>query len=72
LVISYQHFEAAYCSHLQGSESLKVRSIGCPKTSVTNYQTMLCNIPEEQRPHCSSSTSLLQRLVFTTQASGFP
>jgi len=24
---------------------------GCYETSVTNHQSMLCNIPEEQRPH---------------------
>jgi hypothetical protein len=24
--------------------------ICCPKTSVTNYHSTLCNIPEEQRP----------------------
>jgi len=30
---------------------LKVGLIGCPKISVSNYQSALSNIPEEQRSH---------------------
>jgi hypothetical protein len=29
----------------------KMRPIRCPETAITNYQSMLCNIPEERRPH---------------------
>ena len=29
----------------------KMGPVGCPKTLVTNYQSMLCNIPEERRSH---------------------
>jgi len=25
--------------------------IGCPETTVTNYQSTMCNIPEERRSH---------------------
>ena len=51
LAVCYQHFKAAYWSHLQGSSSqntsswhpsktvwpLKMGLISCPKTVVTNY-----------------------------------
>jgi hypothetical protein len=30
---------------------LKMEPIGCPETSVSNYQSTLRNIPEEQRSH---------------------
>lgn len=33
------------------SQSLKMGLIGCPTTSVTIYQSRLCNSLEEQRPH---------------------
>jgi len=43
------------CSFLKISSwtprSLKMGLIGCPTTSVTFYQSRLCNSPEEQRPH---------------------
>jgi len=32
--------------------------IGCPETSVTNYQCTLCNIPEEGRPYVHHGGSL--------------
>jgi len=35
------------------------RLIGCPETSVTNYQTKLHNIPEEWKPHTMDSWRLL-------------
>jgi len=46
-------------SHLRGSRSpgrrtsrpLKMGPIGCPETSVRNYLSTLCNIPEERRTH---------------------
>jgi len=30
---------------------LKMGPIGCPKLLVTNYQSTVCNIPEESRSH---------------------
>jgi len=48
LVVSYQSFGIAYSSKI-GLMGL----IGCPKTLVTNYQSMLHSIPEEQRPQRS-------------------
>jgi len=32
-------------------DPLKMGITGSPETSVTNYQSTLSNIPEEQRPH---------------------
>jgi len=53
--ISYGHFGTSYRSHLQGSKntvwSLKMGQIGCPETSVTNYFSMLRNMPQERRSH---------------------
>jgi len=37
------------------------RLIGCPETSITNYQTKLHNIPEEWKPHTMDSWRLLGR-----------
>ena len=37
--------------------------IGCPETSVTNYQSTLRNIPEGRRSHLHSSRSLKSRNV---------
>jgi len=37
------------------------RLIGCPKMSATNYQTKLCNIPEEWKHHTMASWRLLGR-----------
>jgi len=30
---------------------LKMRPTGCPETSETEHQSMLCDIPDEQRPN---------------------
>jgi len=30
---------------------LKMGLMGCPKTSVRKFHSLLCNIPEERRPH---------------------
>jgi len=38
-------------SHRQWSRSLKMGPRGYSETPKTNYQSRLCNIPEEQRPH---------------------
>ena len=40
---------------------LKIGPIGCPETSVTNYQFKLCKIPEQQRPHLHSGRNLKSR-----------
>jgi hypothetical protein len=37
---------------------LKKASIGCPETSVTNYQSLLCKIPEDGGSHLHHSKSL--------------
>ena len=37
--------------------------IDCPETSVTNHQTTLSNIPEEQRPHFHVGASLRARII---------
>jgi len=46
LIGRYQHFEMAYWT----AWPLKMGLMGCPKILVTNYQLMLYNILEEQRP----------------------
>ena len=35
----------------------KMGPTGCPKTSVTNYQSTLCNIPEERRSQIMPNTT---------------
>ena len=60
LVVSYHCFGTTYWCHLQGSSSpipwpFKMELIGCPKMSVTNYQSVLHNIPEEWRSHLCNS-----------------
>ena len=53
VVVVYRRFGTKYRSHLHGSRVLlglwpvKVRPTHCPETSVNNYQTTPCNIPEE-------------------------
>ena len=59
MVIRHQHFGTTYWFHLQISRSLsfwiswplKMGPIGCSETSVSNNHSMLCNNPEECRPH---------------------
>jgi len=38
--------------------------IYCPGTSVTNYQSMLCNVPEERKFHLHRCVSLKSRVLF--------
>ena len=38
---------------------------GCPETSVTNYQSMLNNIPEQQRPHLHHSGNLKSNVIIS-------
>jgi hypothetical protein len=40
-----------------------MESIGCPETSVTNYQSTLRNIPEDGRPHLQRDRSMKQRII---------
>jgi hypothetical protein len=59
VVIPYWRSRTTYWFHLQGSTRpifrvlttwpLKIGTIGCPKTSVTNYHYMLSNNPDECR-----------------------
>ena len=60
MAVSYTRFGTTYRSQLQGSSNhltiwpLKTEAIGCPETSVRNYQLMLPKIPKERRS-CSKS-----------------
>ena len=48
------------------SRPLKTGPISCPKISVTNYQSMLRNIPEQQRPqYCSILQYHIQYMDFS-------
>jgi len=62
LIVNWWLFRTAYQSVLQGHGAgcltLKTRLICCPKMSVSNYQSMLCNFPEQQRTHLHCSRSL--------------
>jgi hypothetical protein len=42
-------------------QSKKMGPVGCPETSVTNYKSTMCNIPEERRPHFYRDGSLISR-----------
>jgi hypothetical protein len=69
VVIPYRRFRIVYQSHFQESRnpkskqkswtswSLKMGRRSCPETSVRNYHSTLCNIPEERR-----SQTLLTRM----------
>ena len=60
LVVDYRRLVSAYRSHIQGS------SIGCPETSVANYQYKLRNIPEERKSHLGRGGSLRSHKVQNT------
>ena len=57
VIIVYRRFGTTYLSHLHGwrvreakdSWPLKMGLMQCPETSVNNYETTPCNIPEERR-----------------------
>ena len=62
LIVSYGRFGTTYRTHHQGSSSetnaarlLKMGSIGCPETSVRNYESTWRKIPKERRTRSSSS-----------------
>jgi len=61
----YQCFGTTYQSHHQGF--LTMGPIGCPKMSVRNYHSMLCNIPEDCRHHIRSSRSQKSHNVLLEQ-----
>jgi len=55
LAFVFRHFTTYYWSRLQGSNSRRIIGLtGCPNTSLNNYQSMLCNNLEDQRPHIPS------------------
>jgi hypothetical protein len=45
---------------------LKMEPIGYPETSVQNYHSMLCNMPEERRSHLHHGGSLTSRILFVS------
>jgi hypothetical protein len=45
--------------------SLKMGTMGCPKTSLQNYHSTLRNIPEERRPHLHRGGSLKSGTLMT-------
>jgi hypothetical protein len=52
LLVSYRRFGIAHQPNFQWSsriKPLKMEPIGCPETSVTNYQSTMRNIPEDRR-----------------------
>jgi hypothetical protein len=57
VIIVYRRLRTTYLSHLHGwrireakdSWPLKMGPMQCPETSVNNYHTTPCNIPEERR-----------------------
>jgi hypothetical protein len=61
LVVCYRRFGTTSRCQLQRSSSprsLKIRTIGCPQTSVQNCHSTLRNIPEERRCYLNSGGSL--------------
>ena len=42
-----QHIGPVFKGQAVGFRLLNLGPIGCPETSVTNYQSVHCNIPEE-------------------------
>jgi hypothetical protein len=72
-VVIYRRFGTTYQSHLQALSSLrtawplKMGLIGCPETSVNNYQSTLCNIPKEWRSH----VCLIKKYIWTN-VNGLP
>ena len=66
VVVLYRRFGTNYLSHLQGSWTswpLKMGPIGFPETSVQNYHSTLCNIPEARRSQLLSGGSMSSRVV---------
>jgi len=55
LVVWYQTFKDI---------SVPSSGVGCPETLVSNYQSALCNMPEERRHHLNHCRSLKSYSVF--------
>jgi len=60
LVVSYCCFQtlSVPSSRIKTAWPLKLRLIGCPRMSVHNFQSMLCQITEEQGSHTHRGRSL--------------
>jgi hypothetical protein len=54
-VVCCRRFGTTYPSHLQVSSKPWRLKVGCPKTSETNYQHTLRDIPEEQDLICTAA-----------------
>ena len=52
----YETYIGSYLLKFQ--DKIKMGPIGCPETSVTNYQPTLCNILEERMSHLYLEVSL--------------
>jgi hypothetical protein len=61
--VSGQRICPIFTGH-RDSWPVKMGSIRCPETSVNNYHTTPCNIPEERRSHQYSGGSLKSCLLF--------
>jgi len=60
LVVWYQTFQDISVP----SSGVKNGPIGCPETLVSNYQSVLCNMPEERRYHFNHCRSLKSYSIF--------
>jgi hypothetical protein len=70
LVVNYRHFGTKYRSQLQGSSSPKTGLLDLDdvkdmlsRNVVTDYQSTLRDIPEEQRSHLHSGRSLKSHML---------
>jgi hypothetical protein len=66
LLCGYRHFRTTCHCHLRGLDSLwplKMGPIGCPKTSVTDYQSSLHNFSVEQSSHLHCVRSLKSCII---------
>jgi hypothetical protein len=61
VLIRYRRFGTTYRSHIQGSRPLKMGTIHCPETSVSDYRGTLRNIPDL----CHKLFATVCILVFT-------
>ena len=64
VVISYWYYRTIYQSHLQQSiKPLKMELIGCPETSVRNYQSTLNKELQESKSLLHRGGSLKWRII---------
>jgi hypothetical protein len=66
VVIYYRRFGTTSRSHFF-STPMKTGPIGCPETSITNYQNMLRNNPEELSSHLQDYKKVSVHLMITIQ-----